>query len=79
MAPPRGGVAGRSSVVVTLLLAALVSQFGSALALKHSLILEEEHRRFFIISSFGLMRGGSVTVNVSAVGVWWVDGWVDDV
>lgn len=34
--------------------------------LKHNLALEDEHRSFFIVSSFGLLKGGSVTVNVSA-------------
>ena len=34
---------------------------------KHHLTLEDESRRYFIVSSFGLLLGGSITIQVSDV------------
>ena len=58
------GVSGAGAAwALWLVLAAAVSE--PSCALKHRLRLEHEHRSYFIASSFGLLKGGHVTVNAS--------------
>jgi hypothetical protein len=49
---------------VLLLLALLCA---SALARRENLNLQNERRPYFIISSFGLLQGGSITVSLQKV------------
>lgn len=65
-------------VAAATLLAAVLA-LGSAR--KHSLELRHEARRYFIVSSFGLLRGGTITLQVANVsfgslffGVGWSKG-----
>jgi hypothetical protein len=41
--------------------------FSIGAALKHHLVLKQEHRRFFVISTFGLLEEGSITVAIKGV------------